>query len=431
MVPDSDTATQTAREFAERFADEAFADAAALLAEDGREHVVEAFPDDFQEGELEVADALEEYWWGLYCQYGEIESVGDVTADDEEASVTFEFADATEAATLPVGSDGLAGLSFSPEWTVPDYVDQDAFAERDVTVDAGDLDLDGVLAVPEGDGPLPGVVLVHGFGLHDPDGTAGNSKILKDLAWGLASNGVAVLRYEKRPNQVELAPEDHDLDTLVVDDAVAALGRLTDADAVDDDAVFVAGHSQGGMCAPRIAERHGDVAGVVSLDGPADTGLDPEDADAMRYRIEPDGDLDEEQEQALEAEREAIGRLQRGDYERDETVLGAPGALWESRYALDPVAAMTDLDAALFAACTERLDRELQEPLVEISREQYEDWQKAATTDADRVQYYEDVAHYFQEGPVPVQMGQLYFGGNVADYVVADLSEWIHATGDT
>jgi dienelactone hydrolase len=431
MVPSDDVAAEGAQAFADRFADEAFADAADVLTADGRTAVVESFPDELQEGEMDATDALEAYWWGLYCQYGEVESVDDVTAAGGEVTVTFEFADATETATLPVADDGLAGLRFSPEWTVPDYVDEGSFTERDVTVDAGDVDLDGVLTIPDGDGPSPGVLLVHGHGLHDPDGTAGHSKILKDLAWGLASRGVAVLRYEKRPNRVDLAPEDHDLDTLVVDDAVAAVDRLRAHDAVAEAAVFVAGHSQGGMCVPRIAERHGGVAGVASLDGPADTALDQEDADAMRYRIEPDGDLDEEQQQALEAEREAIGRLQRGDYDADETILGAPGALWESRYALEPVAAARDLDAAVFAAVTERLDRDLQEPLVETRRENYEGWQAASTGDADRVEYYEDVGHYFQEGPVPVRMTQLYFGGNVAGYVVEDIADWIRETSDT
>ena len=42
------------------------------------------------------------------------------------------------------------------------------------------------------------VVLVHGSGPQDRDETLGPNKPFRDLAWGLASQGVAVLRYDKR-----------------------------------------------------------------------------------------------------------------------------------------------------------------------------------------------------------------------------------------
>jgi uncharacterized protein len=41
------------------------------------------------------------------------------------------------------------------------------------------------------------VVLLSGSGPQDRDETIGRNKPLKDLAWGLASAGVAVLRFDK------------------------------------------------------------------------------------------------------------------------------------------------------------------------------------------------------------------------------------------
>ena len=55
--------------------------------------------------------------------------------------------------------------------------------------------------MPVGDGPFPAVVLVHGSGPHDRDETIGPNKPLRDVADGLASRGIAVLRYEKRTRQ--------------------------------------------------------------------------------------------------------------------------------------------------------------------------------------------------------------------------------------
>jgi len=426
MAPASD-AEETVLEFAARFAEGSFADAADLLTADGRAAVVESFPDDLQEGSMDAEDALEGYWRGLYAQYRDAEEVGEVRLDGDDATVEFAFADATETASVTIDGEGdaVTDFSFAPEYEIPDYVDEDAFRERDVTVDAGDVALDAVLGVPEGDRPFPAVLLVHGAGIHDPDGTAGNSKILKDLAWGLASEGIASLRYQKRLAENEVADEDYTLERVVTDDAVAALDELVAADEVAADAVFVAGHSQGGMTAPRIADRHGGVAGVVNLDGPADPGVDPDDTAFMRYAMEPDGDLDEEQEAELEERREEIRRIDDGDFD-DDTLMGKPGPWHRSVEDCDPVDTASDLGVPVFALKCGRADEELQPELVEFLRQGFEAWRDADLPDGSRVEFYRSLDHYFQAGPTPASMDSLYFGGNVADYVVADLAEWIH-----
>ena len=47
-------------------------------------------------------------------------------------------------------------------------------------------------------GSGPAVVLVHGSGQQDRDSTSGPNKPFRDLAHGLASRGILVLRYDKR-----------------------------------------------------------------------------------------------------------------------------------------------------------------------------------------------------------------------------------------
>ena len=82
---------------------------------------------------------------------------------------------------------------------------------------------------PEGRRTVPAVVLVHGSGPHDRDETVGGTRVFEDLAQGLASRGVAVLRYEKRTKtyQKELAgTREMTLEDEVLDDAVAALAVL-------------------------------------------------------------------------------------------------------------------------------------------------------------------------------------------------------------
>lgn len=426
-------ATETAREFATRFLDGEFDAAAALLTEGGHGAVVDSFPEAFREPEMEAAEALKQYWWGLYGQYGEPDGVGDVTVgDDGEAAVELTFETGTETATVGVDPDGgVADFTFDPAYEPPAYVDRDGFVEREVTVDAGDVALDGVLAVPEGDGPVPGVVLVHGAGVHDADGSAGASKILKDVAWGLADAGVATLRYEKRLADHDVPDEEFTLDRVVVDDAVAALDALDAlgaSDDVDDGALFVAGHSQGGMAAPRIAERHGGVAGVVSLDGPPTSTLDPEDADVIRYELDMHGELDEEQAAQLEADRETARRINAGEFDDDETVWGRPGVWHRSLNEYDPTATASALDVPVLVAATFRVDEEVQPEMAAFLRRRFEAWRDAALPDGSRVTMYEGLDHYFQPGFAPTNPLSVDFGGTVAEHVVDELADWVHET---
>ncbi|WP_232685966.1 alpha/beta hydrolase family protein [Halobacterium zhouii] len=430
-----------ARTFARQVATQSVEDATAALTDDGREAVVDSFPEEFQDGPMDAEDALEQYYWGLYGQYGEFDDVGDVAVEnseddgehgesgdgDAEVAVELVFEDGTETATVRVSEgDDITGFTFDPSYEEPAYADPEAFAERDVTVDADDVELDGVLTVPDGDGPFPGVLLVHGAGIHDPDGTAGQSKILRDFAHGLASDGIASLRYEKRLREHEVDDTEFTLDRIVTDDAVAALDELASADEVDPESVFVAGHSQGGMAAPRIADRRGGIAGVVNLDGRADSTLDPDDLGFMRYEFELDGDLDDEQEAQLEDDRETARRIDQGDFDDGDTLWGRPGTWHRSVRDYDPSGTASGLECPVFVANTRRADEELQPELDAWLRSNSEQWRTADLPAGSRVERYDGLDHYFQPGYAPATPLSLYFGGNVAEYVVDDVAEWIH-----
>ena len=82
--------------------------------------------------------------------------------------------------------------------------------------------------MPTGDGPFPAVILVHGSGPNDRDETLGTNKPFRDLAHGLASQKVAVLRYEKRTKQHADKLKGSALSTFTIkeeaiDDALAAV----------------------------------------------------------------------------------------------------------------------------------------------------------------------------------------------------------------
>ena len=97
----------------------------------------------------------------------------------------------------------VTGLFFVPTASgPPPYARTNAFREKEFTVGRGEWRLPGTLTLPTaGGGPWPAVVLVHGSGPEDRDETVGANKPFRDLAWGLATKGIAVLRYEKRTKE--------------------------------------------------------------------------------------------------------------------------------------------------------------------------------------------------------------------------------------
>src|SRR6185436_17145233 len=100
-------------------------------------------------------------------------------------------------------------------------------------------------AVPVGNGPFPGVVLVHDSGAADRDETAGGVKVFRDLAEGLASRGIATLRYEKRTRQYAAKTaglRGMTIEDEIVEDAVRAAALLRAQKEIDPKRVYVVAH---------------------------------------------------------------------------------------------------------------------------------------------------------------------------------------------
>ena len=213
------------------------------------------------------ADKLQTVWAQVESQFGAFQRVDsyDVKGHIVVAKATF----ARGPLLLRIGFDDdgkVGGFFVSPgdsaaSWTPPPYAKADAFEERDFAVGK----LPGTLTVPKGAKHYPIVVLVHGSGPNDRDETVGAIKPFKDLAQGLATRGIAVLRYDKRthvdPTGVKTQTDEVDNDAHA---AVALVRALPD---VDPARVALLGHSQGGYLAPRIAAADPAIQRLVILAG--------------------------------------------------------------------------------------------------------------------------------------------------------------------
>ena len=126
------------------------------------------------------------------------------------------------------------------------------------------------LTVPNSGPPFPAVVLVHGPGANDRNETIYSNKIFADLAEGLASRGIAVLRYDKRTKVYgqKMSEMEFTVQQETIEDAVRAIAPLVRNQPQEIDpekALFILGHSFGGYLAPRIAAQDGKLAGLIFL----------------------------------------------------------------------------------------------------------------------------------------------------------------------
>lgn len=238
---------------------------------------------------------------------------------------------------LLLGTASAAGWAQAPE---PAPAPGTTYTEHRFSVGEGDAALPGTLLMPDGEGPFPAMVLVHGSGPGDRDSTLGPNRPFRDIAHGLASHGIAVLRYDKRTRVhpvVAAFDPDFNLDRESTDDAVAAVAALQRTPGVDPQRVFVFGHSLGAMLAPRIVQLSG-AAGGVMFAASSRTMLDliPEQMERMA-RLQ--GANPQASAASLAAINDLIARVRAGEDAPDaQSTLGAKAAYLRDADALDPVA---------------------------------------------------------------------------------------------
>jgi dienelactone hydrolase len=297
--------------------------------------------------------------------------------------VTCEFAHAKLDAKVVFNSQGeVTGLFFLPSTAgvdsskPPPYARTNAFREKNFTVGSGEWQLPGTLTVPvnKSGTPLPAIVLVHGSGPNDRDETAGASKPFRDLAWGLATKGVAVLRYEKRTKEhasrfiaekFKITPKEE-----TIDDAVTAANRLRQTEEIDPKRVFVLGHSFGGTVAPRIGKAAPEIKGLIIMAG-ATRPIEDLMVEQTRYILSLNGRLstaDEENLRGLEAKVAEIKKLTPSDATSSKILLQAPPAYWLDLRAHDPVAEAKSLKQPLLIL---QGGRDYQ-----VTPTQFDDWKK-------------------------------------------------------
>jgi uncharacterized protein len=386
-----------------------------------------------------TGDALRAAWEAELSRHGQLTEVGPPVTDQADGAmvtvqvpVTFERGRQTLAVYLT--RDGqLTGIQLAPPgdagaaapWEPPGYADPDLFDEHEVTLGAGPLAVPGTLSLPRQAGPRPALVLLGGSGPEDRDGSIARSKPLKDLAWGLASRGVAVLRFDKvthahpdlvRENRAFTVADEY------LPDALAAIALLQAHPAVDAARVFVAGHSLGGTVAPRVAAAQPSIAGLVLLAG----GAQPLQWAAVRqisYLASLAPATAAAAQPGIDALTDQARRVDSPDLSPDtpdgELPFGVPAPYWLDLRGYDPVAVAAGLRQPILIL---QGGRDYQVTVADdLSR-----WRAGLDSRPNvTVRVYPADNHFFFPGTGPSSPAELPAAQHLDAEVVADVSGWV------
>lgn len=389
-----------------------------------------------------TAEQLRAGWQGVEAQAGRFKGQMRThsTASPQGEIVVVTCAFGTTNIDINVvfnAEDQVIGLTITPTGTidqqlaahesVPVYVHKDLFHEQEVEVGRGEWKLPGTLSLPVGNGPFPAVVLVHGSGPNDRDETLGPNKPFRDLAWGLASQGIAVLRYEKRTRVYGPKIQEH-LDTLtiqeeVIDDALDAVALLLSISGLDTRHIFVLGHSLGGYLLPLIGKADPQIAGLIVLAGLA-RPLEDTIVDQFTYIYSLDGTITPDHQKHLDEVKRQAAQVKAPDLSSATPaatlLFGVPAAYWLSMRGYHP----------------EDVARTLPQPILilqgesdyQVTMEDFRLWQHALADREDvQFQSYPARSHIFMpvEGDGMATPANYAIPGHIAEEVVNDIASWI------
>ena len=414
------------------------------MANDDVQTVFEEYLESFLNGDYERAillqtaeltavfnlQSMEQSAGLIISQYGKAESEYSTELIEQEGYYSFLRTMKTTKGyirfTVTVNEDfEIAGFYAAP---VPapiktiDYVQTEAIEEREVRFGIKDWELEGLLTLPVDHSEYPLVIIVGGSGPTDMNGTVGPNTPYKDIAQGLASKGVAVLRYNKRTAQYasKINEAMSEIKNMVefeyVEDIFEALEYAAAIEEVT--AIFLAGHSLGGTIVPKIAAESERVDGLILL-APGVRRLAQISIDQNKYAKEHLGISDEQIEQVIQFFSMIL------NHELDENYPIQAGLTAEYYYEMDNYSPIDDLS-------------EFKKPVLVLQGE--EDFQ--ATMEGDFLPLknrYNDDSHFtfisldgINHLFMKVEKGVFHWTdeynipGFVDKRVIDQLSQWIH-----
>lgn len=316
---------------------------------------------------------------------------------------------------------GYTTISDGPEST-------EIFTEYPIEIGTGEIKLGGFLTLPNGIEKPPVIILIQGSGQSDRNetvGAAGNAPF-RDLAHGLAAQGIATIRYDKRYFAFpELVPDGGlslTIEDEVLEDAGDAVRFAAEDGRVDADRIYLLGHSMGGMLAPKIAADHPEIQGIISMAGTL-RKLEDLMLDQNREALASMDNLSEEERQTVlqqvEEQVQKIKNLQPG--QEPELLMGAYSPYWLSLNAIDSQALVQSLSIPMLIMQGGMDFQVYPDPDYLLWQETLQDRNNVS------FQFYDHLNHLFMPSSGKRDVSDYDTANQVDPQVIADIAAWIHS----
>lgn len=376
----------------------------------------------------------------IMFQYGEmkgfLEPIRNVMGENTVFVIPVIFEKGALDGTVSVRKDGMiTGFYLAPRsQTMPyvkaEYVDTTKFKEINTEFAYSFFPIPGTISLPNNIDKAPVLILVHGSGPHDRDESIGPNKVFRDIAWGLSSNGIAVLRYDKRTFAHAPILMDHidelDLNFEAIEDAVAAVEYLYENSEkynIDKNRIFLLGHSLGGSLIPRIHQKQPKVKGFISMAG---TGRKMDELLTYQYNylFGLDGDITSEEQAIVNDLKNKLRTAYSPELDlktsRDSLPLGLPPFYWLDFRTLDGKKEFQSVDKPILVLQAER-DYQVTEEDFKIIKEALKNNKQAKFIS------YPGLNHLFIYGENKSNPNEYYIQGNVDKKVIEDIVNWINS----
>lgn len=383
------------------------------------------------------SDAMPQIWAQITGAFGQFQKYGEVvkSTDDKKFTLIGEFEKASVGFLVLFDDKGKI-RSFrldesnttrknAPKYETPGYVNTNSFTEREVIVGAGEWTLPATLTIPNGKGNFPVVVLVHGSGANDRDETHINpaNKPFKDLAWGLASKGIAVLRYEKRSRQYPekfAVIKKRTVDDETVNDALVAVRLLRQTPSIDQKNIYVLGHSLGGMMIPRIGAKDKQIAGLIVFAGTT-RPLEDVILEQYNYLFSLDGKVAPEEQKFLDAAKKGVAEVKSltpSAANSDNAIIGFPATYWLDWKSYNPPLIAKTLEQPMLILQGERD--------YQVTMKDFQNWKNALGKNKSATfKTYPKLNHLFMPGEGTPSPADYEKTNHVLPDVIADIASWI------
>jgi hypothetical protein len=400
------------------------------LTKNNYETVYQHFTSEVKE-KLPLED-LQYAWESLINRYGSFEEIVKTKQKEEQGyqvvyvTCSFSTVGFLDLRFVFNNQDQIAGFQFVPtepteQYSSPNYVNHSSFTEKNITFGLPSWKLPATISIPIGTGPFPAVVLVHGSGPNDRDETIGPNKPFKDIAQGLASNGIIVLRYDKRTyvypeksaSLTNVTPQDE-----LITDALAAVTYLKNVSKVNQSQLYLLGHSLGAMMAPEIASQSNNLSGVIMLAAPARSFEDLYLAQ-ITYLAKLDGTIDEIEEKQIKETEKSVQKIKNLSISKTENVLNLPRSYWEYLSTYDAVETAQTLHIP-FLILQGKRDYQV------TFEDDFKIWQQTFENSTNgTIRSYDSLNHLFISGSGQPSNEEYLSAGNVAKTVIIDIASWI------